>query len=320
MISLGDSRRFVSRWLEAFATNRDHQEGCHRRHRQEDPHLARGFCVQCIRRSVGWRAALGRPRLVSVSVTSVSRMVISWVLTPVCAPQAQVRLTWLSRHGDHQSNKHAHFRVGNWRLPGRTADWGDTSLAILAPVLLCCDWYEEPLNAKIHVIPSELANNITFDTGIRLLNKAPGTEEGMVRLAAFVETRPHAEWLGTNAGGSFVVSTIDRCPRRKYHSLLTVREPGVGQAERDRAYHQGTVWPWLLETYAHAVEAIDGPSAAAEEMMPVLAALCAHLRTEGCIGQIGEVFDGDAPHRPGGAPAQAWSVSEVLRVARMAGL
>ena len=91
------------------------------------------------------------------------------------------------------------------------------------------------------------------------------------------------------------------------------------QSRRDAAYHQGTVWPWLLGLYADAVGAIDGPDAATEEMMPVLAALCAHFRTEGCIGQIGEVFDGDAPHRPGGAPAQAWSVSEVLRVAKMAG-
>jgi predicted glycogen debranching enzyme len=91
------------------------------------------------------------------------------------------------------------------------------------------------------------------------------------------------------------------------------------QLERDRAYHQGTVWPWLLGIYADAVQAIDGPDATKEEMMPVLAALCAHLRMEGCIGQIGEVFDGDAPHLPGGTPAQAWSVSEVLRVAKMAG-
>lgn len=91
-----------------------------------------------------------------------------------------------------------------------------------------------------------------------------------------------------------------------------------GQVDRDRAYHQGTVWPWLLGLYADAVEAVDGPDAAREEMMPVLAALCAHFRTEGCIGQLGEVFDGDAPHRPGGAPAQAWSVAEVLRVAKMA--
>jgi predicted glycogen debranching enzyme len=91
------------------------------------------------------------------------------------------------------------------------------------------------------------------------------------------------------------------------------------QAERDRAYHQGTVWPWLLGLYADAVTAIEGPDAAREEMIPVLAALSAHLRTEGCIGQIGEVFDGAPPHRPGGTPAQAWSVSEVLRVAKMAG-
>jgi predicted glycogen debranching enzyme len=91
-----------------------------------------------------------------------------------------------------------------------------------------------------------------------------------------------------------------------------------GQTERDRAYHQGTVWPWLLGLYADAVASIEGADAAREELMPVLAALSAHLRTEGCIGQLGEVFDGDAPHRPGGAPAQAWSVSEVLRVAKMA--
>jgi predicted glycogen debranching enzyme len=90
------------------------------------------------------------------------------------------------------------------------------------------------------------------------------------------------------------------------------------QAERDRAYHQGTVWPWLLGLYADAVTTVEGSAAAREEMIPVLAALSAHLRTEGCIGQISEVFDGEAPHRPGGAPAQAWSVSEILRVAKMA--
>ena len=90
------------------------------------------------------------------------------------------------------------------------------------------------------------------------------------------------------------------------------------QTERDRAYHQGTVWPWLLGLYADAVASIEGPEASKEEMMPVLAALSAHLRTEGCIGQLGEIFDGDAPHQPRGAPAQAWSVSEVLRVAKLA--
>jgi glycogen debranching enzyme len=90
-----------------------------------------------------------------------------------------------------------------------------------------------------------------------------------------------------------------------------------GQTDRDLAYHQGTVWPWLLGLYADAVSAIEGPTSMNAELLPVLASLCAHFRTEGCIGQIGEVFDGDPPHRPGGAPAQAWSVAEVLRVAKM---
>jgi predicted glycogen debranching enzyme len=90
------------------------------------------------------------------------------------------------------------------------------------------------------------------------------------------------------------------------------------QADRDRAYHQGTVWPWLLGLYADAITAVEDSDTAREEMIPVLAALSAHFRTEGCVGQISEVFDGESPHRPGGAPAQAWSVSEVLRVAKMA--
>ncbi|MGB5808959.1 MAG: amylo-alpha-1,6-glucosidase [Polyangiales bacterium] len=93
-----------------------------------------------------------------------------------------------------------------------------------------------------------------------------------------------------------------------------------GQHERDLAYHQGTVWPWLLGLYADAVRSIDGPEAANAEMVPIFASLSTHLRTEGCIGQIGELFDGDAPHRPGGAPAQAWSVAEILRVSLMADL
>ena len=91
------------------------------------------------------------------------------------------------------------------------------------------------------------------------------------------------------------------------------------QTERDRAYHQGTVWPWLLGIYADAVVLSDGQDALKADMMPVLAALSAHFWNEGCIGQIGEIFDGEPPHRPGGAPAQAWSVAEVLRVAKMAG-
>ncbi len=84
-------------------------------------------------------------------------------------------------------------------------------------------------------------------------------------------------------------------------------------AARDRAYHQGTVWPWLLGPWVDALLRVkgDAPPVRAEAhaaLQPLLDFLLA-----GGVGQLPEVFDGDPPHRPGGCPAQAWSVAEVQR-------
>jgi glycogen debranching enzyme len=82
---------------------------------------------------------------------------------------------------------------------------------------------------------------------------------------------------------------------------------------RDAAYHQGTVWPWLLGPYAEAHLRAHGRSAASKRhVRELLEGFAPHLE-EGALGQVAEVFDGDPPHRPGGAWAQAWSVSELLR-------
>jgi len=89
------------------------------------------------------------------------------------------------------------------------------------------------------------------------------------------------------------------------------------QRERDHAYHQGTVWPWLLGIYADAVIATQGRHALESALSPCLSFMAQHLQSQGCAGQISEVFDGDAPHTPAGAPAQAWSVTEVYRVWRL---
>ncbi len=88
-----------------------------------------------------------------------------------------------------------------------------------------------------------------------------------------------------------------------------------GHDERDQAYHQGTVWPWLIGVYADALEKNHGIALMQKKMKPILESLQQHMDNEGCLGHINEVFDGDEPHRPGGAPAQAWSVAEFLRVA-----
>ena len=82
---------------------------------------------------------------------------------------------------------------------------------------------------------------------------------------------------------------------------------------RDAAYHQGTVWPWLLGPFLTAYVKVHGDSQEARQRAGVfLEALRTHLRQAG-VGQISEVFDGDPPHQPGGCIAQAWSVAEILR-------
>jgi predicted glycogen debranching enzyme len=84
---------------------------------------------------------------------------------------------------------------------------------------------------------------------------------------------------------------------------------------RDSAYHQGTVWPWLIGSFVEAWVRVRGNTAKAkrEARERFLAPLLAHVDEAG-IGHISEIADGDAPHTPRGCPFQAWSVGEVLRL------
>jgi predicted glycogen debranching enzyme len=85
---------------------------------------------------------------------------------------------------------------------------------------------------------------------------------------------------------------------------------------RDSAYHQGTVWPWLMGPFITAYLSVHGGSAEARgRVSQWLEEFRRYMEQEG-VGQIPEVFDGDTPQRAGGCIAQAWSVAELLRVAR----
>jgi predicted glycogen debranching enzyme len=87
-----------------------------------------------------------------------------------------------------------------------------------------------------------------------------------------------------------------------------------GPKERDGAYHQGTVWPWLLGPFITAYIKVNGESEEARHQAQAwLSPLESHL-TDAGLGHISEIFEGDAPHRPCGCIAQAWSVAEILRV------
>ena len=84
--------------------------------------------------------------------------------------------------------------------------------------------------------------------------------------------------------------------------------------KRDGAYHQGTVWPWLMGPYITAYIKIFGKRAGRKFASEWLEQFEGHLH-EACLGQVSEIFDGDTPHTPRGCVAQAWSVSELLRAA-----
>jgi glycogen debranching enzyme len=86
------------------------------------------------------------------------------------------------------------------------------------------------------------------------------------------------------------------------------------QYSRDSAYHQGTVWPWLLGPFASAYVRVNGGTPQSRDRAHQLLRGLEHHLTEAGVGQISEIFDGDAPHRPRACFAQAWSVAEVLRV------
>ena len=84
--------------------------------------------------------------------------------------------------------------------------------------------------------------------------------------------------------------------------------------DRDSAYHQGTVWAWLIGSYIDAYRKVNSNGRKTDESIrEILEGFKDHLGEAG-LGQISEIFDGDAPHKPRGCIAQAWSVAEVLRV------
>jgi predicted glycogen debranching enzyme len=114
-------------------------------------------------------------------------------------------------------------------------------------------------------------------------------------------------------------AVVDCCGRELLtsHGLrsLNPKDPGyIGRywgdgRERDAAYHMGTVWGWLLGPFVRAHYRVYGDARLAQSFLEPMA----QQLNSACLGNIGEIFDGDAPHSARGAFAQAWSVAEILR-------
>jgi predicted glycogen debranching enzyme len=134
----------------------------------------------------------------------------------------------------------------------------------------------------------------------------------------FAVSLPHA--ITTGARAKSIVACVERELLTPFGLRTLARDDAnyrgryEGDAySRDTAYHQGTVWAWLMGPFITAYLKVHGRSpesvATAHEW---LANFRAHLREAG-VGQISEIFDGDPPHVPRGCIAQAWSIAEILR-------
>ena len=86
---------------------------------------------------------------------------------------------------------------------------------------------------------------------------------------------------------------------------------------RDPVYHQGTLWPWLAgPLFSAKLQLTNSYPVTMSEIEDWLTGIARHLRETG-VGQISELFEMDSPHNPRGCIAQAWSVSEILRLAKL---
>ncbi len=87
-----------------------------------------------------------------------------------------------------------------------------------------------------------------------------------------------------------------------------------GTYSRDRAYHNGTVWPWLIGPLGDALFKLNGNKSKAKKQVKTIVDGFAEIINEAGIGSIAEICDGDFPHAARGCIAQAWSVAEVRRL------
>jgi glycogen debranching enzyme len=87
------------------------------------------------------------------------------------------------------------------------------------------------------------------------------------------------------------------------------------QEQRDEAYHQGTVWPWLLEPYTRVYLNLHKQSGISH-IKKILEGFEEEMTIHG-VGTISEIYNGDPPHHPKGAISQAWSVAALLQMFKM---
>jgi predicted glycogen debranching enzyme len=222
-----------------------------------------------------------------------------------------VQLTWMDA------------KVGHWVVTPRTGKPVEVN-ALWHNALCCIEEWKVPLRLSLSVDVAALRTRVAAgfdrywnpDTAYLydVLDSPEGNDAAVRPNAVIAAALPH-----TPLSHSRVAAVVVRAERDLLTSLglrsLTPGSPGYTGAylgdlrTRDAAYHQGTVWPWLMGSFVIAHLRAFGDVAAVRGMLQPLAD---HLRDAG-VGSMSEIADASPPHTPRGCPWQAWSVAEVLR-------
>jgi len=233
------------------------------------------------------------------------------------AGQADVQLTWMdAKIGDYvvtpRSGKAVEIQA-LWYNALRTIediaerlgdDWTRNH----------CRSRAELTRASFHGSFWNEADNCLYDH----INLAGAADAAVRPNQIFALSLPYPIITGTRARA--VIETVERELLTPYGlRSLSPRHPGYrpryegDSYARDTAYHQGTVWAWLIGPFITAyLKTHERSPASLDKARGYLRAFREHLMEAG-LGQVSEIFDADAPHTPRGCIAQAWSVAELLR-------
>ncbi len=238
----------------------------------------------------------------------------------LAAGDAHTQLTWMDA------------KVGDTAFTPRWGKAVEIQALWFGALLETARFAREFEDANTHGICTEWARKVAASFPDTFWNSAEGClydcvnsdgRDGAVRPnQALVVSLPHR--LLTSAQEASVIAAVgaDLLTPMGLRSLSPrdSRYRGVYEGDqwaRDSAYHQGTVWAWPIGAFLEGYLRVNGGSAQAKSQVRAwLQPLIAHLDEAG-IGTISEIFDGDAPNAPRGCFAQAWSVSETLRLWRL---
>jgi predicted glycogen debranching enzyme len=227
-----------------------------------------------------------------VQLTWMDAKIGDWVVTPRSGKPVEIQALW---YNALRLMQHLATGFGDRNQAAHYADLAERTRARFAQV-----YWNEAAGCLYDVLS---------DTGM---------DRSIRPNQIFAVSLPYPLLLGDQARR--VVELVERELLTPYGlRTLSARDPNYhgrysgDPRSRDSAYHQGTVWPWLLGPFLTAYVQVHGSSADARGRAGrFLEPLHQHLFQAG-LGQISEVFDGDLPHQPGGCIAQAWSAAEVLR-------